>query len=236
LLLDGTPPLSGTVGEQTVLRRAAIAIGIAAEGGPIVAAVAIIAIVLLTTGFFWLGVVAVVATAAIALFFRDPERHSPLTDNAVLSAADGVVCSIGEAPMPGDDLNTPYRRVSVFMSPLNVHVNRAPISGEVLSSVHTAGEFSAAFRDIASEHNERNMVTFKDEAGRRHGMMQIAGYLARRIVCRVCPGEPVISGQRVGLIMFGSRVDHFMPAEYRVTVKMGEKVRAGESIIGELQA
>jgi phosphatidylserine decarboxylase len=234
--LEGAPQPSDASGERTLIGRAAGAIGIAAEGAPIVAATAIIAIILLTTGFFWLGIAAIVAAAAIGSFFRDPERHPPLTDDAIISAADGVVCAIGEDAMPGDELNASYRRVSVFMSPLNVHINRAPIAGEVLSTLHTAGEFSAAFRDLASEHNERNMVIFKDRVGHRHGMMQIAGYLARRIVCHIRPGEPVASGQRVGLIMFGSRVDHFMPAEYRVTVKMGDKVRAGESIIGELQA
>jgi len=218
------------------MARAGGAIGIAAEGVPIVAAVAIIALVLLTTGFVWLGIAALIAGAAIGSFFRDPERHPPAAEGAVISAADGVVCAIGESAMPGDERNAPYRRVSVFMSPLNVHVNRAPVTGEVLSAVHTAGEFRAAFRDVASEHNERNMVILVDKAGRRHGMMQIAGYLARRIICHIRPGEPVASGQRVGLIMFGSRVDHFLPIDYLVTVKMGDKVRAGESIIGELQA
>lgn len=233
--LHSTPQASRVSAAPNVLGRVASRVGIAPEGGPIVTAVAIVAIVLSATGFFWLGVIAAIGTVAAALFFRDPERRPPSVDRAVLSAADGVVCAIGEGPMPGDDSEGLYRRVSVFMSPLNVHVNRAPVAGEVLSTAHTQGEFSAAFRDTASEHNERNMITFRDKAGRRHGMMQIAGYLARRIVCRVSAGEPVAGGQRVGLIMFGSRVDHFMPVEYRVTVKMGEKVRAGESIIGELQ-
>ncbi|HJU27991.1 MAG TPA: phosphatidylserine decarboxylase [Candidatus Binataceae bacterium] len=231
--MDPTPQ-SPTGARACILDRAACAIGIAPEGGVIVAAVVIIAVVLLTTGFFPLGVVAAIAAVAIGMFFRDPERFPSASDRAVLSAADGVVCAIDEAPMPDGD-PAPCRRVSVFMSPLNVHVNRAPVAGEIVSTKHTAGAFSAAFRDIASEHNERNMIILKDSAGRLCGVMQIAGYLARRIVCRVAPGDAVARGQRVGLIMFGSRVDHFFSPEYAVTVKIGDKVRAGESIIGELQ-
>jgi phosphatidylserine decarboxylase len=120
------------------------------------------------------------------------------------------------------------------MSPLNVHVNRAPVEGQVAAIKHTHGEFRAAFRDFASQHNERNLIVFADKQGRQHAMVQIAGYLARRIVCRLRPHEPVLIGQRVGIIMFGSRVDHFLPPEYRATVKVGDHVKAGESVIGEL--
>jgi phosphatidylserine decarboxylase len=119
------------------------------------------------------------------------------------------------------------------MSPLNVHVNRAPVSGEIASVEHTAGEFRAAFRDDASEHNERNVIVIADASGRRHAMVQIAGYLARRIVCRVHPNERVNRGERVGLIMFGSRVDHFFPLDYQVRVSLGDRVRAGETVLGE---
>ena len=129
----------------------------------------------------------------------------------------------------------PCRRVSVFMSPLNVHVNRAPIGGEVTMVEHTAGEFRAAFRDDASEHNERNLIAMTDASGRTFGMMQVAGYLARRIVCRLRARDRIQVGQRIGLIMFGSRVDHFFPSDYRVTVSMGQRVRAGESIIGAIE-
>jgi phosphatidylserine decarboxylase len=120
------------------------------------------------------------------------------------------------------------------MSPLNVHVNRAPAAGEVIAVAHTPGAFRAAFRDDANEHNERNLITFADAADRRYAIMQIAGYLARRIVCRIRPHDTVARGQRLGLIMFGSRVDHFMPLAYRVTVRTGDRVSAGESVIGEL--
>jgi phosphatidylserine decarboxylase len=180
-----------------------------------------------------IGAILIGAGALIACFFRDPERTPPHRDGIVVSGADGRVVDVSEGTAPYTP-STRCRRISVFMSPLNVHVNRAPVEGEAVEIKHTAGAFGAAFRDYASEHNERNLIVFIDKQGRRHGMVQIAGYLARRIVCRLHPHEPVLIGQRVGLIMFGSRVDHFLPAEYRATVKVGDHVKAGESVIGEL--
>ncbi|MFZ0890772.1 MAG: phosphatidylserine decarboxylase, partial [Candidatus Binataceae bacterium] len=144
------------------------------------------------------------------------------------------VVDVGESGYPGAPEGR-FTRVSVFMSPLDVHVNRAPVGGEVLALEHTAGEFRAAFSDHASQHNERNLIVLGDAAGRRHAMVQVAGYLARRIVCRLRPRERVEAGERIGLIMFGSRVDHFVPAEYSIVVRIGDRVRAGESVIGELQ-
>ena len=150
----------------------------------------------------------------------------------MLSGADGKVTDIGQGAPSGIEGN--FRRVSVFMSPLNVHVNRAPVSGEVVSVNHISGEFRAAFSDYASEHNERNLIALDDASGARHAMVQVAGYLARRIVCRLRKRDKIQAGQRIGLIMFGSRVDHFMPLQYRVVVSVGDRVRAGESVIGEL--
>jgi phosphatidylserine decarboxylase len=199
----------------------------------------------ITLGLLGLGVILILlrlpAPGAILLgagvlagcFFRDPERNPPQRDGIVLSGADGRVVDVSEGAAPHAPL-TRYRRISVFMSPLNVHVNRAPVEGEAAEIKHTPGEFRAAFRDYASEHNERNLIVFRDKQGRLHAMVQIAGYLARRIVCRLHPHEPVLIGQRVGIIMFGSRVDHFLPLEYRATVAVGDHVRAGESVIGEL--
>lgn len=182
-------------------------------------------------GLPWLPLL--ILTLAVAAFFRDPERIPPRTSGVVLSGADGKITDTGEATLPGSSTDR-FRRVSVFMSPLNVHVNRASVSGEVIAVEHTAGEFRAAFSDHASEHNERNLIVFQDLEGRRHPLIQVAGYLARRIVCRVRQHDKIQAGQRIGLIMFGSRVDHYLPLEYRVVVKPGDRVRAGESIIGEL--
>jgi phosphatidylserine decarboxylase len=179
------------------------------------------------------GVIILVMGALTTWFFRDPERTAPNRDGIVLSGADGRVVDVSEGPAPHAEHGR-HRRVSVFMSPLNVHVNRAPVEGEVTVIEHTAGQFHAAFSDYASEHNERNLIVFADKQGRKHAMVQIAGYLARRIICRLHTHDPVLIGQRVGIIMFGSRVDHFLPPEYRATVRVGDHVKAGETVIGEL--
>jgi phosphatidylserine decarboxylase len=175
------------------------------------------------------------AAAAVGAFFRDPRRESTAAHDAIVSGADGKVCDVGEGPLPGHASDQVYHTVSIFMSPLDVHVNRAPVSGEVVCVEHTPGEFRAAFHDEASDRNERNVIIFADEGGRRHAMVQVAGYLARRIVCHLRGGARVERGQRVGLIMFGSRVDHFIPNGYRVAVKTGDRVHAGVSTIGELE-
>jgi phosphatidylserine decarboxylase len=216
-------------------RRVGGAIGIAAEGVTMASAVLAAGVLALVLGWPGAGTVAILCGLAIAAFFRDPERTPAVaSERLVLSGADGTVSDVAEMPLPDGATGERYHRVSVFMSPLNVHVNRAPVGGEIMSVRHTAGAFHAAFRDYASEHNERNLIVMSDAHGRQHAMVQIAGYLARRIVCRLHPHDTVRCGERIGLIMFGSRVDHFIPPDYRVVVKLGEKVRAGESIIGEL--
>lgn len=218
--------------------RLASMLGVASEGCPVILGiVGVGAIVLLTGGLalgYWSpGIAIMVAAAGIGAFFRDPERTPQGSADAILSAADGRVTHIGESALPGGDTNEIHRQVSVFLSPLDVHVNRAPISGEIVRVTHTPGEFRAAFRDDASARNERNLVIFAGADGQRHALVQVAGYLARRIVCRVREHQRVERGERIGLIMFGSRVDHFMPRGYRITVGIGDRVRAGESIIGE---
>lgn len=192
-----------------------------------------LAIIAALFGLMWAAALCALIAVASALFFRDPERSTPSGRGIIISGADGKVVDISERQIPGLD-SAGYRRVSVFMSPLNVHVNRAPVEGEVGAVEHTPGQFLAAFDDHASERNERTLVVFIDKMGRRHAMVQIAGYLARRIVCRLRTSDTILQGQRIGLIMFGSRVDHFLPPEYRVAVRIGQRVRAGETIIGEL--
>ena len=217
------------------VRGVARGIPIAAEGVVASAVMLAVGIILFAARWRWLGSVACLLGAALALFFRDPERSpAGLSESAVLSGADGTVSDIAEAELPEAAPGERYHRISVFMSPLDVHVNRAPVGGEVLSVQHKPGLFRAAFRDLASEHNERNMIVLADARGRRHAIVQIAGYLARRIVCRLNPHDTVRCGERIGLIMFGSRVDHFLPADYRVVVRIGDRVRAAESILGEL--
>jgi phosphatidylserine decarboxylase len=225
---------SGRPAAGAVLARVAGAIGIAAEGVRFSLGLAILGITLIALGLKSVGAIVMIVAIPIALFFRDPDRFPPRTENVVISGADGKITDIAEVSFAGST-GPLYHRVSVFMSPLNVHVNRAPVGGKVTLVEHTAGEFRAAFRDDASEHNERNLIAMIDASGRRFGMLQVAGYLARRIVCRLRAHDRIQSGQRIGLIMFGSRVDHFFPPEYRVTVSMGQRVRAGESIIGAIE-
>jgi phosphatidylserine decarboxylase len=225
---------SGRPAPGAVLARIAGAIGIATEGVALSLGLAVAGVVLIVLGLKSVGAIIVIVSIPVALFFRDPDRYPARTENVVISGADGKVTDISDVSFPGS-AGKSCHRVSVFMSPLNVHVNRAPIGGEVTMVEHTAGEFRAAFRDDASEHNERNLIAMTDASGRAFGMMQVAGYLARRIVCRLRARDRIQAGQRIGLIMFGSRVDHFFPADYRVTVSMGQRVRAGESIIGAIE-
>ncbi len=196
-----------------------------------------------------LGVVAVVGTAAghpaavvpllVALaltlnFFRDPERLPPGDERQLVSPADGRVLEVVAEPA-GPLLEAPATRISIFMSPLDVHVNRNPVSGVVERVQHTAGKFRAAFAPKASLDNERNAVVLAS-GGRRYLMVQIAGALARRIVCRLAPGDRVRRGDRMGMIMFGSRVDLYVPPDVRPLVRAGDRVRAGATVVAEVPA
>ena len=166
-------------------------------------------------------------------FFRDPERVAPQDDRVVVSPADGRVVAI--VPEREDRfLNALATRVSIFMSPLDVHVNRSPVTGTVRQVQHTEGKFRAAFSDKSSLDNERNAVVL-ESGGKRFVLVQIAGALARRIVCHVGPGDRLERGQRFGMIMFGSRVDVFLPPGVQPTVSKGERVRAGTSVLGRVQ-
>ncbi len=164
-------------------------------------------------------------------FFRDPERVPPADERLVVSAADGRVVAVADDRA----LDGPATRISVFMSPLDVHVNRSPVSGVVEQVRHTAGRFRAAFADKASLDNERNALVITS-GGRRYLLVQIAGALARRIVCSVAPGERVQRGARFGMIMFGSRVDLYLPPGVVPVVRRGDRVRAGVSVVAEVRS
>ena len=173
----------------------------------------------------------VLAVSFCLFFFRDPERVAPADERLVVSPADGRVLAV--SPEREESfLNAPATRISIFMSPLDVHVNRAPVSCTIEAVRHTPGKFRAAFADKASLDNERNALVLAS-GGRRYLLVQIAGALARRIVCRVGAGDRVRRGERLGLIMFGSRVDLFLPPEVRPAVRPGDRVRAGTTIVGE---
>jgi phosphatidylserine decarboxylase len=169
--------------------------------------------------------------AFMAFFFRDPERAVPTTPRAILAPADGKVMAVG--PVADDAFVGAAQGVSIFLSPLDVHVNRAPLAGLVVGVEYRPGAKLAAYRAEASEQNERTSISIQGD-GARVVVRQIAGVLARRIVCRVQPGDRLASGQRFGLIKFGSRTDLIVPAAARLQVKVGDHVRGGETVMGVL--
>ncbi len=204
-------------------------------GRPLVAGVAMAAgLVRAITGH---GAVAgALATAATAAFFRAPNRVPPPLTGVVLAAADGTVATVTDVlPPPELDLPPePAPRVSVFLSVLDVHVQRIPADGRVLAVEYRPGTFLSADLDKASEDNERNALLLETVGGARIGVVQIAGLLARRIVCDVGPGDEVAAGETYGLIRFGSRVDTYLPPGSRVTVSVGQRTIGGETALAEL--
>ena len=204
---------------------------IASEGYRLIFTAAVVAVVALFLQWQVLGLLFAAAALAITFFFRDPERHPPEGRGLVLAPADGKVVAINQgAKIPMAEFAG--TQVSIFLSPLDVHINRTPIGGKVEEKLYRAGKFRAAYRDKASEDNEQNSLTIVDAAGKRVRVVQIAGALARRIVCYAKPGDSLEIGQKFGLIMFGSRVDLFLPPDCRIEVRPGEHVRAGETIMG----
>jgi phosphatidylserine decarboxylase len=174
---------------------------------------------------------AVLGVGFCLYFFRDPEREPPPGERLVVSPADGRVLEVC-AEREEVHLRAPATRLSIFMSPLDVHVNRSPVTGTVQLVRHTAGKFRAAFKGKASLDNERNALVL-ESGGRRYVVVQVAGALARRIVCERKPGDRLRRGERFGMIMFGSRVDCFLPPDVRPRVGAGDRVSAGLTVIAE---
>lgn len=184
-----------------------------------------------------LGWIGFIATAWCAYFFRDPKRVTPLREGLVVSPADGVVSAVGFF-LPPPELGMgaePLQRVSVFMSVFDVHVNRAPVTGRISKIAYRPGLFLSADLDKASEDNERNGFVIDSKLG-RFGVVQIAGLVARRIVCFSKEGESVGIGDRIGLIRFGSRVDVYMPSSARTVVAVGSRAIAGETVLADMTA
>ncbi len=167
---------------------------------------------------WWTVVVPLLLLAFTLNFFRDPDRSPPGDADAVICPADGRV------------IRADAQRISVFMNVFNVHVCRAPVAGTVDTVRHTPGRFLAAFRDDASEHNERTEIVIERD-GQPWRVVLVAGLVARRIVCRVQPGQRLAAGERIGLIRFGSRVDVDLPAGARPEARVGQRVRAGETVL-----
>ena len=191
-------------------------------------------------GWEFITVVLLALTVWVAAFFRDPVRTTPRGDRLVVAPADGLITLISKVPPP-PELRGPdgledgeYTRVSIFMSVFDVHINRSPISGRVKRVAYVPGKFLNADLDKASEDNERQHFLVEGADGTRIGFTQIAGLVARRILAFVREGDEVQSGQRIGLIRFGSRVDVYLPAGTGPRVLLGQRAIAGETVIGEI--
>ncbi|MGJ8617167.1 MAG: phosphatidylserine decarboxylase [Sulfitobacter sp.] len=213
-----------------------VAVPMHKEGRKFVAIFAVITLILglIWQPLFWLGCG---LTVWCYYFFRDPVRMIPQQEGLVLSPADGVVSLISDV-MPPVELelgDAPLTRVSVFMNVFNCHVNRAPIAGRVTQIAYHKGKFVNASLDKASEHNERNGLTIESDAGVRIGVVQIAGLVARRIVCFVAPNDTIDVGHRFGLIRFGSRLDIYLPKGVHPLVSVGQTAVAGETILADLK-
>ena len=182
-----------------------------------------------------LAIVAAVLAGFFVNFFRDPERATPAEPGLVISPADGKIIIVERDTDEPRFLKSRAAKISVFMSPLDVHVNRAPVDGEILGVHYNAGKYFAAYADKASLDNEQNAIVMRAPDGRGLAFVQIAGFLARRIVCRVQPGDRCRRGERVGMIKLGSRVDIFIPGNVDLSVKLGDRVRAGETVLGVLR-
>lgn len=185
-----------------------------------------------------LGLAGALATAATAAFFREPARVAPERPNIAVASADGLVSLIEEAVPPGE-LGLPAEprmRVSVFLSVFDVHVQRIPAPGVVEKVAYRPGKFLSADLDKASEDNERNSVLMRTVDGHELVVVQIAGLVARRIVCEIREGDKVAAGATYGLIRFGSRVDLYLPPGSRVLVSKGQRTVGGETVLAELPA
>ncbi len=207
------------------------------EGWPFIAvsALATLGLFAVTQPLGWIGLI---VTGWCVCFFRDPERVVPLGAGLVISPADGVVQAIATMPPPAElEMDeAPMRRISVFMNVFDCHVNRAPVGGMITRAAYRPGVFFNASLDKASEQNERRSLCIAMADGRMLAVVQIAGLVARRILCWVDEGQALGAGERFGMIRFGSRLDVYLPPGTRVLAAVGQRVIAGETVIAELDS
>lgn len=211
----------------------AVGIPIVKEGLPFVAATGTPAVAAGVLG--WTGLAAAFGALALftAWFFRNPHRSAPQSDRAVVAPGDGKIVEISEETEPRF-LKDKSVRISIFLNVFDVHVNRIPCKGTVEQVAYQPGKFLVASRPEATLQNEQNALLIRAAQGTKVLCVQIAGLIARRIVCWVQPGETVACGERFGLIRFGSRMDVFLPVGTKLRVKVGDHVKGGETILGEL--
>ena len=206
---------------------------IAREGWVFVALALAVAIALSAAGLWVLAALAWLAVAFVLQFFRDPPRVVPREPNAVLAPADGRIVSVGNARDPY--LERDALKISVFMNVFNVHSNRSPVDGTVVGAWYHAGSFQNAALDKASLENERNALHLRTADGRDVTCVQVAGLIARRILCYVKPGDALARGQRYGFIRFGSRVDVYVAPDALPKVAVGDVVHATQTILAEFR-
>lgn len=212
----------------------------AREGYPFIAISAVITLLLVLVTwkscslvFALFAAVAFLLTVFVLYFFRNPERTTPDDENAVIAPADGTVIVVERVPQT--PLGIEALKISIFMSVFNVHVNRAPLSGKVLAVEYSKGSFFDARDGRASCENERNCVILETKGGLKIAFVQIAGLIARRIICYPKVGDVITRGTRYGLIRFGSRVDVYLPADVEPLVKLGDSTVAGETVLGRIK-
>lgn len=204
-------------------------------GWPFIAIFAVAALILayIAEPLGWAGAV---LTLWCVYFFRDPDRHVPTRDGLIVSPADGVVQMI-ERAVPPEELgmgNDPRLRISIFLNVFNVHVNRIPLGGTIVKQVYRPGKFLNAALDKASEENERHAVHLRTDDGKDFAFVQIAGLVARRIVCHLSDGQKVQTGERFGLIRFGSRTDIYLADGVEPLVGVGQNMIGGETVIADM--
>jgi len=199
-------------------------------------AIAVIVTMLLILVNKILGAIGFILTIWVYYFFRDPERYPINDDSFLVSPADGVISLITNVRGPKElnMENKEYQRVSVFMNVFNCHVNRVPISGKIDEIFYKPGKFIDASLDKASEDNERNLIKYYNGSGKIFAIVQIAGLIARRIICEVKQGQNLNQGDRIGIIRFGSRVDLYFDNDYKLLAKQGQTVVAGESLLAKI--
>ncbi|HBO84413.1 MAG: phosphatidylserine decarboxylase [Deltaproteobacteria bacterium GWC2_42_11] len=207
---------------------------IALEGLPFIIPLLVISSALWYFGIRYPAIFFTLLTLFVLWFFRNPERVIPADENSIVSPADGKVIFAGRV-FEDRFLKADAVKVSIFMNVFNVHVNRVPVSGRVVGLFYNPGKFFSANLDKASLENEQNVVLLETANGRKVLFIQIAGLIARRIVCYLKEGDVVEKGKRFGMIRFGSRLDVYLPVDCRVNIKVGDKVKAGASILGYLK-
>jgi phosphatidylserine decarboxylase len=204
---------------------------LAREGFPFLLFSSLLTVVLWMLGWKLLGVVGILLTLFIAYFFRNPRREIPSAEKAILAPADGRIVHVGEC-LEDRFLKATTLKVSIFMSVFDVHLNRAPASGRIVERSYNPGKFLVASREKSSLLNEQNALLLETDDRWRMVFIQIAGLIARRIVCYAKAGDALTRGEIFGMIRFGSRIDLYLPPDVKPLVQVGQHVKGGESIIG----